>query len=93
MLDEEDSFRSPTPRRLHPSSPREPKTSDVLVPDHIPARDAPERDVFTLKGKRTGIEKKSTTQQRAILSKKAAGKAKSTPKKLRVRNYNIKDDT
>ena len=86
MLDAEESFRSPTPRKAQSSFPQR-----DLEPDHIPARDSPERDVFALKGKRTEAQNRPT-RQRPELSKKTAGKAKLTPKKLRVRNYNIRDD-
>ena len=91
MLDEEESFRSPTPRRARPSSPQRPAVSRDLEPDHIPTRDSPERDVFALKGRRTEVQTR-TLKPRSELSKKAAGKAKMTPKKLKVRNYNIKED-
>lgn len=91
MLDEEESFRSPTPGKARPSSPQHLKASRDLDPDHIPARDSPERDVFALKGRRTDVQSRPS-KQRPELSKKAAGKAKLTPKKLKVRNYNIRDD-
>ena len=85
------SFQSPTPRKVRPSSPQRHPVSRDLEPDHIPAHDSPERDVFALKGRRTEAQSKPTKQQ-PELSKKAAGKAKMTPKNLKVRNYNIKDD-
>ena len=44
ILDEEESFRSPTPGRVRPSSPRRLKATRDQDPDHIPARDSPERD-------------------------------------------------
>ena len=86
MLDAEESFRSPTPRKSQSSFPQRDQE-----PDHIPAHDSPERDVFALKGKRTEAQNRPS-KQRPELSKKATGKAKLTPKKLRVRNYNIRDD-
>ena len=91
MLDEEESFRSPTPRKARPSSPQRPDASRDLEPDYIPTRDSPERDVFALKGRRTEVQTRPA-KQKPGLSKKAAGKAKLTPKKLKVRNYNIRDD-
>ncbi len=91
MLDEEESFRSPTPRRAHSSSPQRPVVSRDLEPDQIPTRDSPERDVFALKGRRTEVQTRPS-KPRPDLSKKAAGKAKLTPKKLKVRNYNVRDD-
>lgn len=91
MLDEEESFRSPTPRKARPSSPQRPTVSRDLEPDYIPTRDSPERDVFALKGRRTEVQTRPS-KQKPGLSKKAAGKAKLSPKKLKVRNYNIRDD-
>ena len=91
MLDAEESFQSRTPRKVRPSSPQRHPVSRDLEPDHIPVHDSPERDVFALKGRRTEAQCKPTKQQ-PELSKKAAGKAKITPKKLKVRNCNIKDD-
>lgn len=91
MLDAEDSFKSPTPRKVRPSSPQQYLVTQDLGPDHIPAHDTPERDVFALKGKRA-VTQARLGKQKLELSKKAAGKAKMTPKKLKVRNYNIKDD-
>ena len=44
ILDEEESFRSPTPGRVRPSSPQRLKATRDQDPDHIPARDSPERD-------------------------------------------------
>ena len=44
ILDEEESFRNPTPGRVRPSSPRRLKATRDQDPDHIPARDSPERD-------------------------------------------------
>jgi len=90
MLDAEESFQSPTPRKALPSSPQRQVVARDLKPDHIPARDSPERDVFALKGRRTQAQSRPI-KQRSELSKKAAGKAKMTPKKSKVRNYNIKD--
>jgi len=85
MLDAEESFQSPTPRKARPSSPqRHPVTRD-LEPNHNPAHDSSEREVFALKGRRTGAQSRPAKQQPG-LSKKAAGKAKLTPKKLKVRN-------
>ncbi|KAL9957035.1 hypothetical protein ACROYT_G038619 [Oculina patagonica] len=91
MLDEEESFRSPTPRKARPSSPQRPTISRDLEPDHIPTRDSPERDVFALKGRRTEVQTRPS-KPRPDLSKKVAGKAKLTPKKLKVRNYNVRDE-
>ena len=91
MLDAEESFRSPTPRKARSSSPQKVVVERNLEPDHIPARDSPERDIFALKGRRTEIQSRPA-KQRSELSKKASGKAKLTPKKLKVRNYNVKDD-
>lgn len=92
MLDAEESFKSPTPRKARPSSPRQPLVTRDIQPDHIPARDdAEEQDVFALKGKRTEAQIRHS-KQKPGLSKKAAGKAKMTPTKLKVRNYNIRDD-
>lgn len=91
MLDAEDSFKSPTPRKVRPGSPQQFLVTQDLGPDHIPAHDTPERDVFALKGKRA-VTQARLGKQKQELSKKAAGKAKMTPKKLKVRNYNIKDD-
>ena len=90
MLDAEESFRSPTPRKDQSSFPQQSAVMRDLEPDHIPAHGSPERDVFALKGKRTGVQTRPT-KQRPELSKKATGKAKLTPKKLKVRNYNIRD--
>ena len=91
MLDEEESFRSPTPRKARSSSPHRSAVSRDLEPDYIPTRDSPERDAFALKGRRTEVQTRPA-KQKPGLSKKAAGKAKLTPKKLQVRNYNIRDD-
>ena len=91
MLDAEESFKSPTPRKVSPSSTQRPTVARELEPDHIPAHDSPEHDVFALKGRRTEAQSRPA-KQRPELSKKAAGKAKMTPKKLKVRNYNVKDD-
>jgi len=91
MLDAEESFQSPTPRKARPSSPQRQVVARELETDHIPARDSPERDVFAVTGRRTEAQSRPT-KQRPELSKKPAGKAKLTPKKLKVRNYNIKDD-
>ena len=91
MLDAEESFQSPTPRKARASSPQRHPVSRDLEPDHIPARHSPERDVFALKGRRTEAQFRPA-KQRPELSKKAAGKTKMTPKKLNVRNYNVKDD-
>ena len=91
MLDAEESFQSPTPRKARAGSPQRQVVARDLEPDHIPARDSPERDVFALKGRRTQAQSRPI-KQRSELSKKAAEKAKMTPKKLKVRNYNIKDD-
>ena len=44
ILDEEESFRSPTPGRVRSSSPQRLKATRDQDPDHIPARDSPERD-------------------------------------------------
>ena len=44
ILDEEESFRSPTPGKVRPSSPQRLKATRDQDPDHIPARDSPERD-------------------------------------------------
>ena len=44
ILDEEESFRSPTPGRVRPSSPQRLKATRDQDPDHIPARDSPKRD-------------------------------------------------
>ena len=54
-------------------------------------RNWPKRAVFALKGRRTKAQCRPAKQRRE-LSKKAAGKAKLSPKKLKVRNYNVKDD-
>ena len=91
MLDAEESFQSPTPRKARPSSPQRQVVARDLEPDHIPAHDSPECDVFALTRRRTEAQSRPT-KHRPELSKKAAGKAKLTPKKLKVRNYNIKDD-
>ena len=91
MLDEEESFQSPTPRKTWSSSPQRTTFSRDLGPDYIPTRDSPERDVFALKGRRTEVQTRPA-KQKPGLSKKAAGKVKLTPKKLKVRNYNIRDD-
>lgn len=91
MLDEEESFQSPTPRKARSSSPWRSTVSRDLEPDYIPTRDSPERDVFALKGRRSEVQTRPAKQSPG-LSKKAAGKAKLTPKKLKVRNYNIRDD-
>ena len=81
MLDAEESFQSPTPRKARPSSPQR----HTVTRDHIPAHDSSEREVFALKGRRTGAQSRPAKQQPG-LSKKAAGRAKLTPKKLKVRN-------
>ena len=91
MLDAEESFQSPTPRKARPSSPQWQVVARDLEPDHTPARKSPERDVFALTGRRAEAQSRPA-KQRPELSKEAAGKAKLTPKKLKVRNYNIKDD-
>ena len=91
MLDEEESFRSPTPRRVRPSSPQRLKATRDQDPDHIPERDSPERDSFALKGRRTEVQSRPS-KQRPELSKKAAGKGRLAQKKIKVRNYNIRDD-
>ena len=91
MLDEEESFQSPTPRKTQLSSPQRSTVSRDLEPDYIPTRDSPDRDVFALKGRRTEVQTRPA-KQKPGLSKKAAGKAKLTPKKLKVRNYNVRDD-
>ena len=91
MLDEEESFQSPTPRKGWSSSLQRSPVSRDLKPDYIPTRDSPEHDLFALKGKRTEVQTRPA-KQKPGLSKKAAGKAKLTPKKLKVRNYNIRDD-
>ena len=91
MHDAEESFKSPTPRKASPSSTQRPTVARELEPDHIPVHDSPEHDVFALKGRRTEAQSRPA-KQRPELSKKAAGKAKMTPKKLKVRNYNVKDD-
>lgn len=91
MLDEEESFQSPTPRKPRSSPPQRSTVSRDLEPDYIPTRDSPERGAFALKGRRTDVQTRPA-KQKPGLSRKAAGKAKLTPKKLKVRNYNIKDD-
>lgn len=91
ILDEEESFQSPTPSKARSSSPQRSTFLRNLGPDYIPTRDSPERDVFALKGRRTEVQTRPA-KQKPGLSKKAAGKAKLTPKKLQVRNYNIRDD-
>ena len=91
MLDEEESFQSPTPRKPRSSSPQRSTISRDLEPDYIPTRDSPERGAFALKGRRTDVQTRPA-KQKSELSRKVAGKAKLTPKKLKVRNYNIKDD-
>lgn len=91
MLDEEESFRSPTPRRVRPSSPQRLKATRDQDPDHIPERDSPERDSFALKGRRTEVQSRPS-KQRPELSKKAAGKGRLAQKKIKVRNYNVRDD-
>ena len=91
ILDEEESFQSPTPSKARSSSPQRSTFLRNLGPDYIPTRDSPERDVFALKGRRTEVQTRPA-KQKPGLSKKAAGKAKLTPKKLEVRNYNIRDD-
>ena len=53
MLDAEESFQSPTPRKARPSSPQRQVVARDLEPSHNPARDWPERDVFALTGRRT----------------------------------------
>ena len=91
MLDAEESFRSPTPRKGRPSSPQKLPVERNVEPDYIPARDLPERDVFALKGRRTEVQTRPA-KHRPEMSKKASGKVKLTPKKIKVRNYNVKDD-
>ena len=91
MLDAEESFQSPTPRKARPSSPQRQVVARELESDQIPACNWPERDVFAVTGRRTEAQSRPT-KQRPELSKKPDGKAKLTPKKLKVRNYNIKDD-
>ncbi|XP_073246831.1 coiled-coil domain-containing protein 57-like [Porites lutea] len=91
MLDAEESFRSPTPRKGRPSSPQKLAVERNVEPDYIPARDLPERDVFALKGRRTEVQTRPA-KHRPEMSKKASGKVKLTPKKIKVRNYNVKDD-
>ena len=91
MLDEEESFQGPTSRKARTSSPQRFTVSRDVEPDYIPTRDSPERGAFALKGKRTDVQTRPA-KQRSGLSRKAAGKAKLTPKKLKVRNYNIRDD-
>ena len=91
MLDAEESFRSPTPRKARSSSPLQPVVTRDLEPDHIPAHKSLERDVFALQGRQTEVQTRPI-KQKLGLSKKAAGKAKVTPKKLKVRNYNMRDD-
>ena len=78
-------------KALRPGTPQRQVVARDLEPNHIPARDLPERDVFALTGRRTEAQSRPT-KHRPELSKKAAGKVKLTPKKLKVRNYNIKDD-
>ena len=91
MLDAEESFRSPTPRKGRPSSPQKLAVERNVEPDFIPAHDLPERDVFALKGRRTEVQTRPP-KLRPEMSKKASGKVKLTPKKIKVRNYNVKDD-
>jgi len=85
------AFPSPTPRRTPSYSPRRHAVARDLEPDHIPVRNWPKRAEFALKGRRTKAQCRPAKQRRE-LSKKAAGKAKLSPKKLKVRNYNVKDD-
>ena len=89
LLDNEESFRSPTPGKDRPITPRKPQSPGSIAPDHISASGGG----FTLKGQRTGVESRPGLQ-RPVLSKKAAGKARSkvAPKRGRVRNYNVKSD-
>ena len=54
ILDAEESFKSPTPRKASPSSTQRPTVARELEPDHIPVHDSPEHDVFALKGRREG---------------------------------------
>lgn len=91
MLDEEESFQSPTPRKARPSSTQRLKATRDQDPDHLPARDSSEHDSFALKGRRTEVQSRPS-KQRPELSKKAAGKVRLAPKKMTVRNYNIRDD-
>lgn len=91
MLDAEESFRSPTPRRSRSSSPPQPVVTRDLEPDHIPAHKSLERDLFALQGRQTEVQTRPV-KQKPGLSKKATGKAKVTLKKLKVRNYNMRDD-
>ena len=77
--------------KARPSSPQRFAVARDLETDYIPTRDSPERDVFALKGRRTEVQSRPA-KQRPGLSKKVAGKAKMTPKKSKVRNYNVRDD-
>jgi len=63
MLDAEESFQSPTPRKTRPSSPQRQVVARDLEPDHIPAHDSPECDVFALKGRRTEGQSRPTKQR------------------------------
>ena len=62
MLDAEESFQSPTPRKARPSSPQRHPVSRDLEPNHIPAHDSPKCDVFALKGRRTEGQSRPTKQ-------------------------------
>ena len=62
MLDAEESFQSPTPRKARPSSPQRQVVARDLEPDHIPAHDSSECDVFALKGRRTEAQSRPTKQ-------------------------------
>lgn len=93
LLDNEESFRSPSPDKTRPRSPRRHVSANSQVPDHIPVHGDSGSDGFTVKGQRSELESKPAVQ-RPGLSKKAAGKTKVKlgPKKGKVRNYNLKSD-
>ena len=50
------------PGKTRPSSPQRQVVARDLEPDHIPAHDSPECDVFALKGRRTEGQSRPTKQ-------------------------------
>lgn len=90
LLDEEESFRSSTPGTFFPG-PSQDNVSRSQFPDNIPSELTVSSSDFAVKGRQAVTELKPHAK-RPALSRKAAGKAKLTPQKPKIRNYNERDN-
>ena len=91
LLDEEESFRSSTPGALFPGPSPQDSVPRSQFLDHMPSESTTISSEFAVKGRQAVTELKPSAK-RPGLSWKAAGKAKLTPQKPKIRNYNVRDN-